>query len=160
MYKRPAYGHRLIANRVTGPGILSFTTHEDVQIHVHASNEIPNSIEGDIKENIFYGTDKEIILKITEIVNDHSVKDVAINYRKCRFSWELDNQNFESIYNYYSHSTCSVECTMNIQKQFCNCTHHLMPRRKSMIRQNLNLFFFKLRKKLEIFYFLFIFRQQ
>lgn len=125
---RPAFGHRLIANRLTGPGSLSFTVYEDIQIHVHAPNEVPYATEGDIKENVFYGSYKEIFISVTEMVNDQSVKDISINYRKCRFPWELNNLNDLHYYKYYSHSTCTVECSMNIQLRLCNCTHHLMPK--------------------------------
>lgn len=70
---RPMYGHRLISNRFTGPGILSFVTHEDVQVHVHASNELPYDIESVIKEDVFYGSSKEMIIKVIDLVNDASV---------------------------------------------------------------------------------------
>lgn len=120
------YGHRLISNRLTGPGVLSFISHEDIQVHVHASNEVPYDIESDIKEDIFFGSDKEIILKVTDMVNDVSVQDVPISNRKCRFPWERDKDTFPMLYNQYSHSTCAIECSMNIQLELCNCTQHLM----------------------------------
>lgn len=127
------FGHRLIANRLSGPGILSFVALEDVQVHVHATNEVPFGIEGDIKENVFFGAIKELIVKVTEIVNDNSVQDVGIQYRKCRFSFERLTRQFESPYDFYSHSTCAVDCAIEIQLQFCNCTHHLMPRKSSKV---------------------------
>lgn len=129
---RPAYGHRLIANRITGPGLLSFIVDEDVQVHVHASNQVPTIIDGDIKEDVFYGTEKEIVFKVTEMVNDHSVQDVPIEYRKCRFTWERPDARVESIFEYYSHSTCIIECLMKFQVGYCNCTHHLMPQTNGM----------------------------
>lgn len=70
------YGHRLISNRFTGPGVLSFVTHEDIQVHVHAPNEVPYDIESDIKEDVFYGSSKEIIIKVIDLVNDASVSSV------------------------------------------------------------------------------------
>lgn len=138
---RPAYGHRLILNRMTGPGVLSFIVDEDVQVHVHASNEVPTMIEGDIKEDVFYGTKKEIIFKVTEMVNDQSVQDVPIEYRKCLFAWERANVNFQSMYEFYSHSTCSIECLLQVHMELCNCTHHLMPQTNGMI-QILSFFLF------------------
>lgn len=125
---RPMYGHRLISNRLTGPGVLSFITHEDIQVHVHASNEVPYDIESDIKEDIFYGSDIEIIFKVTDMVNDVSVQDVPISNRKCRFPWERDKHTSPMLYQQYSHSTCAIECVTNIQLELCNCTHHLMPK--------------------------------
>lgn len=124
---RPMYGHRLISNRFTGPGVLSFVTHEDIQVHVHASNEVPYDIESDIKEDIFYGSKKEIIIKVTDMVNDASVQDVSISNRKCRFPWERDKIPYPQLYKHYSYSTCSIECSMHIQHELCNCSHHLMP---------------------------------
>lgn len=125
-----------MANRATGPGLISFIVDEDVQVHVHATNEVPTVIEGDIKEDVFYGTKKEIVLKVTEMVNDQSVRDVPIAYRKCRFSWERADAIVESIYESYSHSTCIIECLMNFQVEFCNCTHHLMPQTNGMDGEN------------------------
>lgn len=122
----------MIANRISGPGLLSFIVDEDVQVHVHASNEVPTVIEGDIKEDVFYGTQKEIVFKVTEMVNDQSVQDVPIEYRKCRFTWERADANVESMYEFYSHSTCIIECLMKFQVEFCNCTHHLMPQVNGM----------------------------
>lgn len=71
------YGHRLMSNRLTGPGVLSFVTHEDIHVHVHASNEVPHDIENGIKEDIFYGSQNEIIIKVNDMVNDASVQDVS-----------------------------------------------------------------------------------
>lgn len=127
------YGNRLISNRYTGPGILSFVAHEDVQVHVHAGNEVPYDIESDIKEDIFYGSEKEIIIKVIDMVNDASVQEASIFSRKCRFAWERhgndnDDKTVHSmLYNQYSHSTCGIECSMDIQLELCNCSHHLMP---------------------------------
>lgn len=124
------YGHQLITNRYTGPGFLSFITHEDVQLHVHASNEIPYDIESDIKEDIFYGSKKEIIIKVIDMMNDADVQDSSISRRKCRFPWERNEsiqQKNRMLYNQYSHSTCAIECSMDIQLELCNCSHHLMP---------------------------------
>lgn len=114
---------------MSGPGTLSFITHEDIQVHVHAANEIPYGIESDLKENIYYGSKKEIIIKVIDMVNDNSVKDIAVENRKCRFSWERVNIPYPLLYNQYSYSTCSIECLMDIQLELCNCTHHLMPKR-------------------------------
>lgn len=113
----------LISNRVTGPGVLSFEINEDVQVYVHAPNEVPHSVG----ENVFYGSNKEIIVSVKDIVNDPSVKDISIANRKCRFPSERENL-YTKIYEHYSHSTCTVECSMDIQIKLCNCSHHSMPR--------------------------------
>lgn len=122
------FGHRLISNRLTGPGVLSFITHDDIQVHVHASNEVPYDIESDIKEDIFFDSNKELVIKVTDMVNDVSVQDVPISNRNCRFPWEHDKDTYPMLYKQYSHSTCAIGCAMYIQVELCNCTHHLMPK--------------------------------
>ncbi|XP_031633402.1 sodium channel protein Nach-like [Contarinia nasturtii] len=135
IHTTPMYGHRLLSSRSSGPGSLSFTTNEDVQVHVHTSNEVPSDTESDIKEDIFYGTEKELVLKVIDMVNDASIQDASITNRKCRFPWEtrectnIPSHQYPMLYSQYSYSTCSVECSMEIQIELCNCTHHLMPKR-------------------------------
>lgn len=118
-----------MSNRHTGPGVLKFVTHEDVQLHLHAPNEVPYDIER-ISEDIFYGSEKEIIFKVIDVVNDATVQDASICNRNCRFAWERKDelkQRYPMLYNQYSHSTCAIECSMDIQRELCNCSHHLMP---------------------------------
>lgn len=119
----------MISNRLTGPGKLSFVAHEDIQVHLHAPNEVPFDTESSLKENIFYGSTKEILIKVTEMVNDVGVQDVSINNRECRFPWEKEGIVYPRLYDDYSHSTCVIECLMRAQISFCNCTHHLMPKK-------------------------------
>lgn len=126
---RPLYGYRLVANRITGPGLLSFIVDEDVRVHVHATNEIPSTVEANIAAEVFYGTRKEIIFKIVEMVNDQNVENVPIEYRKCRFTSERVTADVVSIYEYYGHSTCTVECLRQFQRKLCNCTQHPLSQR-------------------------------
>lgn len=56
------------------------------------------------------------------------VQDVPISQRKCQFSWERNKVPYPMIYSQYSHSTCAIECSIEIQLKLCNCTHHLMPK--------------------------------
>lgn len=122
------YGHRLIMNHKTGAGKLEFVVTEDVSIHLHAPHEVPSLIEGDIKEKVLYGSVKEIIISVIEMVNDPTTIDVSINHRKCRFPWELDkNVRPTSVFNFYDHSICMIKCAEDIQRKYCNCIHHLMP---------------------------------
>lgn len=112
---------------MTGPGALSFVTHEDVQVYIHSPNEVPYDTEKSIRESIFYGSKNEIVLKVTEMVNDLNVQDVSIKNRKCRFPWERNGIPYPILYHEYSYSSCRIECLMSIQLEICNCTHHLMP---------------------------------
>lgn len=50
---------------------------------------------------------------------------IPISQRRCRFSWEND---LDAVYDLYSFSTCQTNCYNKAQVNFCNCTHHLMPR--------------------------------
>lgn len=124
----PRYGLQLISNRALGPGRLQFTAYEDIAIHLHSPHDVPYTIDGDIKETILYGSVKDIVVSVIEMTNDLSTRELPIKTRKCRFHWELTNAGIEALYNHYSHSTCTVECSRFAQLKFCNCTHHLMPR--------------------------------
>lgn len=124
----PRYGLQLISNRALGPGRLQFTAYEDIAIHLHSPHDVPYTIDGDIKETILYGSVKEIVVSVIEMTNDLTTRELPIEKRKCRFYWELTNVGIEALYNHYSHSTCTVECSRFAQLKFCNCTHHLMPR--------------------------------
>ncbi|KAJ6643000.1 Degenerin del-1 [Pseudolycoriella hygida] len=129
MHTSPTYGRRLIMNHKTGAGKLEFIATEDVSVHLHAPHEIPSLIEGDIKEKVLYGSVKEIIISVIEMVNDPTTIDVSINHRKCRFPWEMedDDGQLKSFYKFYDHSICMLKCAEDIQRKYCDCIHHLMP---------------------------------
>lgn len=124
------YGRRLIMNHKTGAGKLEFVATEDISVHLHAPHEVPSLIEGDIKEKVLYGSVKEIIISVIEMVNDPTTTDVSVNHRKCRFPWELEKEKHfqhKSVFRFYDHSICMIECAEEIQRKYCNCIHHLMP---------------------------------
>lgn len=122
----PKFGKELFCNRENGPGKLRMMVTEDIQIFIHHLNDVPFSYsERDLKDTILWGSTKEIIVKVTEIVNDETVPKIPISQRNCKFSWELDDNH---VYDLYSFSTCQTSCYNQAQIDFCNCTHHLMPR--------------------------------
>lgn len=124
----PMYGQRLIMNHKTGAGKLEFVATEDVSVHLHAPHEVPSLIEGDIKEKVLYGSVKEIIISVIEMVNDPTTTGVSINHRQCRFPWELESDDKpKSVFKFYDHSICMIKCAEDIQRKYCNCIHHLMP---------------------------------
>ncbi|XP_070504614.1 sodium channel protein Nach-like [Chironomus tepperi] len=84
------------------------------------------SCERDLKDTILWGSTKEIVIKVTEIINDDTVVTIPISQRRCRFSWEWES--LDSVFDLYSFSTCQTNCYNKAQINFCNCTHHLMPR--------------------------------
>lgn len=122
------YGHRLIMNHKTGAGKLEFVATEDISVHLHAPHEVPSLIEGDIKEKVLYGSVKEVIISVIEMVNDATTTGVSINHRKCRFPWEIEeNVQSKSVFKFYDYSICMINCAEDIQRKYCNCIHHLMP---------------------------------
>lgn len=120
---------QLIANRIMGPGKLTFTAFEDVSVHLHSSLDVPYTVDGDVKATVVFGTVKDLVISVMEMTNDQNIKTVPIEQRKCRFEKEPMNVGIESLFQYYSHSTCTVECSRFAQLKYCNCTHHLMPKR-------------------------------
>lgn len=120
---------RLIANRILGPGHLSFTAYEDVSVHLHSSHDVPYTVDGDLKANVVFGSVKNLVVSVMEMSNEPSIRQVPVDKRKCRFYWEPMSDGTESLFRYYSHSTCTVECSRFAQLKYCNCSHHLMPRR-------------------------------
>lgn len=54
---------------------------------------------------------------------------VPIARRRCRFSWETEDSG---VYESYSFSTCNINCYSKAQIEYCNCTHHLMPRNNNI----------------------------
>ncbi|XP_055550775.1 sodium channel protein Nach-like [Wyeomyia smithii] len=119
---------KLVNNRHTGPGVLRFEVREDLQIYLHDEYAVPFAdMEGSLKETVLLGTGKEIIIRIIGMENHPSVEDIPIGRRGCRFPWEISNEK-SRLYNSYSYASCAVECFMATQMQFCNCSHHLMPK--------------------------------
>jgi len=123
---KPKFGKELFSNRETGPGKLKMMVMEDIQIFIHHPKDIPFAYgERDLRDTILWGSTKEIVIKVTEIINDDTVPTIPVAQRRCRFSQEND---VDSVYDLYSFSTCQTNCYNQAQVNFCNCTHHLMPR--------------------------------
>lgn len=121
-------------NRITGPGHLNFNAAADIQLYVHAPIDVPYQLsEGMIRETVLLGHDKELILNVIEVHNDESVQDLSMEQRRCRFADEHVPDR-QGIYEFYSYSSCVVECTVLLQLANCNCTSHFMavPGRNSL----------------------------
>lgn len=92
-YFSPPYGgFRLIANRINGPGKLKFEANEDIAIHIHDVNDVPYLAEGQLRENVLLGSNKELMISIVEIVNDPDVRTIDIENRHCLFPRESNSQ--------------------------------------------------------------------
>lgn len=121
-------------NRITGPGHLNFHAAADIQLYVHAPIDVPYQLsEGMIRETVLLGHDKELVLNVIEVHNDESVQDLSMEQRRCRFADEHVPDR-QGIYEFYSYSSCVVECTVLLQLANCNCTSHFMaiPGRNSL----------------------------
>ncbi|XP_058063823.1 sodium channel protein Nach-like [Anopheles bellator] len=119
---------KLVSNRVTGPGGLHFRVLEDVQLYLHDEYSVPHTyVERTLRETVLWGMRKEIVVRTIEMQNRESVHDLPIERRNCRFPSEIADHDGQ-LYSFYSFSSCAVECFARTQRDYCNCTHHLMPR--------------------------------
>lgn len=122
----PKFGKKLQSNRESGPGQLEFIGLQDVELYLHPAEDIPSkSTDRNLHETILWGSQKTILFGVQEIINEEDVPYTTIEQRRCRFSWELSNRT-ESVYEYYSYSTCMVDCSILIQLDTCGCVHHLI----------------------------------
>nr|XP_015837686.1 PREDICTED: sodium channel protein Nach-like isoform X2 [Tribolium castaneum] len=114
------------SNRKTGPGALFIQTIEDVRLYFHAREDVPfiNS-DPDQRKDVMLGETYNISINIIEIENDENVKLLPVEKRKCRFPEEKPGDLI--VHDYYSYSTCVVQCHADAHIDLCNCTHHLMP---------------------------------
>lgn len=56
---------------------------------MHSPDGIPFvNEEGNLKDTVLWGTKKEMLVSVTEIVNDPNVIDLNFEHRKCRFPTE------------------------------------------------------------------------
>lgn len=129
MHTKPQWGKKLISNRETGPGVLQLITLEDVELYLHSTEDIPSkSMDKNLHETVLWGGEKEILFGVEEILNEDDVQHTSVAHRRCQFNWEKIANRTEQIFDYYSYSTCMVQCNFEIQLQTCGCVHHLMPK--------------------------------
>ncbi|KAJ3649088.1 hypothetical protein Zmor_020850 [Zophobas morio] len=114
------------SNRKTGPGELFVETIEDVRLYFHAREDVPfiNS-DPDQRKDVMLGETYNISINVIEIENDENVRLLPFDKRKCRFPEEKPDDLI--VHDFYSYSTCVVQCHANAHIDLCNCTHHLMP---------------------------------
>ncbi|CAA9999232.1 unnamed protein product [Nesidiocoris tenuis] len=66
----------------------------------------------------------DLLVSTIEIENDPDLRELSIYQRKCRFP---DENNLKSA-EFYSYSSCIVDCRRRAQMELCNCTSHFMPK--------------------------------
>ncbi|KAG5879361.1 hypothetical protein JTB14_030990 [Gonioctena quinquepunctata] len=113
-------------NRKTGPGQLWLRTNEDVRVYFHAPEDVPfiNS-DPDQRKDVMLGEAFNISINVIEINNDENVNNIPVYKRGCKFPSENDGL---IVHDFYSYSTCVVQCHAENHIALCNCTHHLMPK--------------------------------
>lgn len=116
------------SSREIGPGFLKFDTSADIQLHIHPPIDIPLPyFESTIRETVLLGNSKEIIINVMEVYNHPSVYQLSLDRRRCRFSNERTDWGLEvGLYEFYSYSTCIVECGLKAQLEHCNCSSHFL----------------------------------
>ncbi|CAB0006012.1 unnamed protein product [Nesidiocoris tenuis] len=65
-------------------------------------------------------------ITISGIENDPGVRQLSFYQRKCRFPDENDLKSAD----FYSYSSCIVDCRRRAQMELCNCTSHFTPKSK------------------------------
>jgi amiloride-sensitive sodium channel len=79
---KPKYGKELFCNRETGPGKLKMMVTEDIQLFINHPNDVPFAYgERDLKDTILWGSTKEIVIKVTEIINGEKKRDINLKTR-------------------------------------------------------------------------------
>ncbi|GLV44091.1 pickpocket 13 [Carabus blaptoides fortunei] len=117
---------RMTSNRFLGPGQLSIESLDDVRVFFHAPEDIPFiNADPDKRDDVMLGEKYIKQFNVIEIANDDEVRQVPVRKRGCRFPDEPPPEL--KVHNFYSYSTCVVQCHADAQMRFCNCTHHLMP---------------------------------
>lgn len=119
----PKYGKKLTG----GPqDVLKLTVTADIQMFVHQPHDVPfASEERNLRQTILLGLSHDMAVNVTEISNAQDLVAIPISQRSCRFPWE--NKEPTS-YDLYSLSTCQTNFFNSVQRDICNCSHHLMPR--------------------------------
>lgn len=92
--------------------------------------EIPyQSADGMIRETVLLGSNKEIVINAMEVFNHPNLYKISYDERRCRFLHELTTLGQKlKLYEFYSFSTCIVECVFAIHLKFCNCSSHFLVR--------------------------------
>ncbi|KAK9703187.1 Amiloride-sensitive sodium channel [Popillia japonica] len=116
----------MYSNRKTGPGELVIEAIDDVRFYFHAAEDVPfiNS-DPNHRKDVMLGEAYNITFNVIEIENDENVVYTSVEKRGCRFPNERPDNLV--VHEYYSYSTCIVQCHADAHLELCNCTHHLMP---------------------------------
>lgn len=115
-------------NRDVGVGLLTFEVKEDIQLLIHSPVEIPHqTADSMIKETVLLGSNKEMVLNVMELFNHANLYKINYNERRCRFLHELTDLGRRlRLYEFYSFSTCIVECIFATHLRLCNCSDHFL----------------------------------
>uniref|UniRef100_A0A182TBW6 Uncharacterized protein n=1 Tax=Anopheles maculatus TaxID=74869 RepID=A0A182TBW6_9DIPT len=116
---------RLVSNRATGPGWLSFRVLEDVQLYLHDEFSVPHAyVDRSLRETVLWGMRKEIVVRVIEMENKDTVLELPIWRRNCRFPWETVGDAFERTpVCSFEGLTCLTEHSVEIAqaRKQCSC---------------------------------------
>ncbi|XP_044763116.1 sodium channel protein Nach [Coccinella septempunctata] len=114
----------MISNKKTGPCTLHLEIKGIAFVYLLGEQEVPTltTFTTDVIQISPHIHSKRYI-SIREIENQPEVKDVSIEQRKCRFTYESPLE----VHDHYSYSACCVDCRKKAQLEMCGCVHHLMP---------------------------------
>ncbi|BES96243.1 Amiloride-sensitive sodium channel [Nesidiocoris tenuis] len=108
------------------PSVL-LTIKRTAKIYLHSEHEVPylNHPSSDIL-TVDPTQEKHYRITITGIDNDPEVRELSVYQRKCRFP----DENYMKSADFYSYSSCIVDCRRRAQMELCNCTSHFTPKSK------------------------------
>ncbi|VVC98368.1 unnamed protein product [Leptidea sinapis] len=109
-----------------GLGSLSISLSQDTEAFLHSQDDVPFwNMEHDRRITVTGGSHATILFSIVDIVNELEVMLTVPDVRQCRFPDEVPD-NFHG-FQYYSYSTCIIQCRIQAQLEICGCVSHLSP---------------------------------
>ena len=93
-----------------------FHCHLPYKVNVHVPTDAGNMRENGVE--VPMGTITTIRVNSLELISHHSLRDLTIERRDCRFSVESEDlSNFK----YYSKENCIFDCRMRVAESICGC---------------------------------------
>ncbi|XP_052754478.1 pickpocket protein 19-like [Galleria mellonella] len=120
----------LTVNRRRQPSLL-LSVKQKIGIRVHSPDDMVFAgMENVLGQPVAipFVSDYEIILKAEETLSDQSVSSMSRPPRTCLYEHERPSFAHHWTFMKYTYDNCRFYCRALAQVEFCNCTHHFMPR--------------------------------
>ncbi|BES96240.1 Amiloride-sensitive sodium channel [Nesidiocoris tenuis] len=106
---------------------IGFAINGSAKVYLHSEYEVPylNSLSSDVLNSELH-LFKDYWVATNEVENQPEVRGLSLYQRKCRFP----DENYIESADFYSYSSCIVDCRRRAQMKLCNCTSHHMPKTK------------------------------